>query len=94
MSCIIFTIDPLDKRKVTVDFTTWLGSSTIASVAWVVPSGITQSNASNTQTAATNYFEPVVATEKEYEIAVTATTADAVPRNKTQRFLLRVEQDC
>lgn len=95
MSCDVITMDPRDKRRVTVDFTDWLGTSIIASVNWVVPTGVTASDASNTTTAATNYFEAVSDTiENEYEIVCEAVTADSVPREKNKRFTLRVEKDC
>lgn len=94
MTCPVVQIDPLDTRKVTVDFATWLGTgSSISSVAWTVPSGLTQENSSNTTTAAVNYFSG--GTEgQEYEVGCTITTGDSVPREKTQRFLVRVESCC
>ena len=81
--------DPLDKRKRTMDFSDYLGLSTIASAAWVVPSALTESDASVTTTSAINYIEGGSDGE-EHEIAVTITTNDAVARKKTQRFVLRI----
>ena len=81
--------DPLDKRKITIDFSTWLGSSTIASAAWIT-AGLTADNDSETTTSAINYLSGG-SDGDEVEIACTITTADGVPRLKTQRFLMRVE---
>ena len=86
------TQDPLDLRKLTVDFSLWLAGSTISSAAWVMPTGLTQSDASETSTAAINYFAATgVQNNKEYEVAVTITTADTIARKKTQRFVLVIE---
>lgn len=49
------TKDPQATLDYTLDWTIggWLGTDTIASVLWTVPSGITQAAASNTTTSAT-----------------------------------------
>ena len=85
--------DPLDKRKFTIDFATWLGGSTIDSAAWVVPTGLTAASESVTSTTAINYLSATnqALDNKEYAVAVTITTNDAVPRKKTQRFIVGVE---
>jgi hypothetical protein len=45
--------DPSDEVWKTVDWSEWLASGeTIASVAWTVPTGLTQAAASNTSTLA------------------------------------------
>lgn len=91
--CYIFTLDPLEKRKMTINFTDWLGGSTIASTSWVVPAGLTQESDSYTATAAINYFSGGTL-GSDYEIACTITTADAVPRQKTQRFTIECDKVC
>lgn len=88
-------MDPKDKRQVNIDFTLWLGTSNISSVAWDVPAGLTTSDTGNTTKIATNYFSSTDDTvENEYEVACEITTSDTVAREKTQRFLLLVEKNC
>ena len=48
-----FIKDPSARKDYTVDWTAWLDDDTIDAVEWMVPSGITQTSASNTTTAAT-----------------------------------------
>jgi len=92
--CPNFQKDPLDKRIITVDFATWLGSGPqISSVAWAVPSGITEADQSNTTTTATNHFSGGVDGD-EHEIACTITTNEGVARLKTQRFMLEIKTGC
>ena len=95
MKCKVFEMDPRDKRLVTVDFSQWLGTSTINTAVWVVPSGLTNSDEGTTTTTAYTYFESVNdQAENEYEVICEITTNDAVSREKNQRFLLRVEKNC
>lgn len=91
--CYVFSKDPLDKRKMTINFEDWLGAAAIAAASWIVPSGITASSESFTTTAAVNYFEGGT-DGAEYEVACTITTDDPVPRKLTQRFRIEVEDDC
>ena len=92
-SCPTITRDPLDKIKITVDFGTWLPSGvTIQSASWVVPTGVTESSSSNSSTEAINYF--TFAREDEFEIACTITTDESPNRQKTQRFILNIENPC
>lgn len=93
MSCISFSKDPLDTRQLSIDYSDWLGSSTINAVSWVVPTGITESSSSFSTTIATNYLSGGT-DGQEYEVACTITTADAVPRLKTQRVLVQVANNC
>lgn len=95
MSCEILPMDPADKKIVTVDYSKWLGTATLASAIWLVPTGLTASNDSTTSTTAVNYFDSDDNNrEDEYEVAVIATTAETPPRDKTQRFILQVEKRC
>lgn len=48
-----FTKDPNAVLDYQIDWSTWLGTDTIASSAWTVPTGITQVTASATTTATT-----------------------------------------
>lgn len=49
----IFVKDPDSKLDYTVNWAAWLGTDTIASSAWVVPTGLTQVSVSSTTTTAT-----------------------------------------
>ena len=92
--CPSFKQDPLDKRIITVDFATWLGvGPQISSVAWAVPSGLTEADKSNDTTTATNHFSGGEDGD-EFEVAVTITTDEAVPRDKTQRLQIQIETGC
>ena len=54
------TKDPDAKLDYTIDWSSWLGTDTISTSAWTVPTGITQSSspaASNTTTTATIWLE-------------------------------------
>ena len=71
--------DPDAKKIITIDWSRWLKTSEIASVAWEADSGITLSDASNTTTTATNYISE--GTENgEYDVKCTITTNDSVAR--------------
>jgi hypothetical protein len=87
-----FEQDPLDKRMIVVDYSGWLGAATIASAAWVVPTELTASDDSFTTTTVTNYFAGGTL-DTEYEVAVTITTGETVTRDKTQRFIIKIEKN-
>ncbi len=91
--CYTFIKDPLDKRKMTIDYSDWLDGAEIASTAWLVPTGIVEASDSFTASVAINYFSGGTLAN-EYEVACTITTDDAVPRLKTQRFMIAVEECC
>lgn len=91
-SCPQLSSDPLDVRKVTVDFGTWLGTSEVLSAAWAAPAAVTISDKSVTTTEAIGYLTATV--EGEYEVACTITTNDGIARKKTQRFIYVVETGC
>ncbi len=93
MSCEIFTQDPLDKRQLSIDYSSWLGTSKISGVSWTVEPGLTLQSPSFSDTVATAYFSGGTDGE-EYSVACTIETDDATARNKTQRVLIRVEQGC
>lgn len=48
-----FLKDPESVLDYQIDWSTWLGSDTIASSSWVIPTGITEDSDSNTTTTAT-----------------------------------------
>lgn len=93
MSCKTFIKDVSDKRKMTIDFSGWLDGASIFSTSWTVATGITQSNSSFTSSSAVNYFSGGT-DGQEYEVACAITTDDVVPRIKTERFLIAVENRC
>ena len=94
MSCEEFTKDPLDKRRLNIDFATWLGTtSEISAVAWTVPSGLTEASSSFSTTVATNYLSGGT-DGQDYEVICVITTNDSVPREKTQRVLVQVIDNC
>ena len=68
-----FVKDPDAKLDYTVDWTSWLGSDTIASVSWTVPSGITNVSTSNTTKTATIWLSDGTV-GKSYNIACKITT--------------------
>ena len=57
----VFPEDPTATLDFTVDWTSWLGSDTIAVSTWVVPAGLTSSALSNTTTTATIWLTGFVA---------------------------------
>ncbi|MEE9158934.1 MAG: hypothetical protein V3U60_11170 [Gammaproteobacteria bacterium] len=93
MSCEVFQKDIGGTRRVIVDYSSWLGSSEVASAAWTVPSGVTQANSSITSSTAINYFSGGT-DGQQYEIKVCITTNDAAPRIKCVTFLIDVRATC
>jgi hypothetical protein len=82
--------DEDDKVVVTIDWSGWLGSSTIASVAWDEPSNnLTISNESETTTATTAYLSGGT-NGRDYWVQVAITTADAVARIESRWIEVRV----
>ncbi len=93
MTCPRFKKDPSDKRIITGDFATWLGTANISAVAWTVPTGLAAANDSFTDKTVTNYFTGGE-NGQEYEVKVTITTNESVARLKSQSFMLEVESGC
>lgn len=85
--------DPDDTIKMVWDWSDWLGSATIASVAYDLSSGISQANSSNTNTTNTNYISGGVL-DGEYFVKATITTDDAVPRIESRTQMVRVVRKC
>ena len=69
-----FTKDPDAVLDYLVDWSSWLGSDTIATSTWVVPSGITKDSDTNTTTTATIWLSGGD-DEASYEIVNRITTA-------------------
>jgi len=81
------------KRRVIIDWAGWLDTSEIASSAWTVPTGLTESDGSDTATTAINYFSGGVEGQS-YDIKCCITTNDSPTRVKCFTFTLNVEVAC
>jgi len=80
-----------DAKLVNVDWSGWLGTSTIASSTWKVQEGSTAiviSNQSNTATVATGYLDSVVDNQNLF-IKNTIVTNDAIPRTEPRSILVK-----
>lgn len=53
---ITYMKTPTDVLDYTVDWSTWLGTDTISSSSWSVPTGITVTTSSNTSTTTTAFL--------------------------------------
>lgn len=83
-----FVKDPSAVLDYKVDWATWLSTDTIATVAWTVPTGITQTSTSNTTTTATIWLSGGTAGTT-YEIVCRITTAGG--RTDDRTIGIRVE---
>jgi hypothetical protein len=96
MACDRFQKDVSDTRRITGDWSGFLGATAqISSVAYTVPTGITatgQSVGANGLTE-TNYYSGGI-TGKEYTIKTTMTTDETPPRIKSYSYILAVETNC
>ncbi len=84
-----FVKDPNAVLDYKVDWATWLSTDTIATVAWTVPTGITQTSTSNTTTTATIWLSGGTAGTT-YEIVCRITTAGG--RTDDRTIGIRVEE--
>lgn len=57
-----------------INWATWLGTDTIATATWTVPTGLTKSSQSNTTTTATAWLSAGVVGQT-YDVVNTITTA-------------------
>lgn len=85
-------MDEDDVHQVILDWSEWLGSSTIASAAWEKsPTSLTLSNEANTTTTATNYLTAGDGYEdSEFKLKCTITTADSPARKESRTILIRI----
>jgi len=88
-----FIKDPDSQMDYDVDFTAWLApiTDTIASVVWVVPTGITNVTASNTSQIAKIFLSGGTVGQK-YRIVCRITTAAATPRIKDKSFYVKIKE--
>jgi len=69
-----FTKDPSAVLDYAIDWSAWLGSDTIATSTWSVPTGITRDSDTNTTTRATIWLSGGTAGQT-YQLTNTITTA-------------------
>jgi len=74
--------DPSAVLDYQFDWSAWLGTDTIASSTWTVPTGITKDSSSNTTTTATVWLSGGTA-DTNYECANTIVTASARTDQRT-----------
>jgi hypothetical protein len=86
---IAYTKDPDALLDYTVNWASLLGNDTIASVAWVVPAGITQASAANTTTTATIWLSGGT-DGVDYDVTCRVTTSGGRVDDRTIR--IRVSQ--
>lgn len=86
-----FIKDPDSNLDYTVDWTKWLAkaSDTIASVTWVVPDGITQTNMTNTSKTATIWLDSGVLGSS-YTVTNRITTLGG--RIEDHSFILKLQE--
>lgn len=77
-----FLKDPNATVDYAVDWSDWLGSDTISSVAWTVPDGITKSAETNTTTKATIWLSGGSVGNK-YDVVCRITTSDGRTDDRT-----------
>jgi hypothetical protein len=84
MSEPYYTKDPDSKLDYQFDWSTYLGVDTIATSAWIVPSGITKVNDTNDDTTTTIWLSGGTA-NTEYEVTnrITTATGRIVDRSMT-----------
>ena len=94
MSCDKFTKNVGTTRRITGDWSAFLGTGvSISSVAYTVPSGITQGTPSSTATTETNYYSGGTAGQ-EYTITIAVTTDESPARIEAHDIVLAVQSNC
>lgn len=85
-----FIKDPDARLDYTIDWATngWLGSDTIASVAWTVPTGLTSDANTSTTTTATIWLLGGTA-NTDYDVACKITTTAGRTDERTIRLQVR-----
>lgn len=88
MACA-YLHDPNAVLDYTVDWSDWLGTDTIASVTWTVPTGVTKASQTNTTTAATAWISGGTA-GSDYSLGCKVTTAGG--RTDERTVVLQVRE--
>jgi len=83
-----FYKDPASVLDYQVNWAAWLGSDTIASSTWTLPTGITQNDATNTTTTATIWLSGGTAGTS-YEIVNRIVTAGGRTAERTLTIKVR-----
>ena len=83
-----FIKDPDAVLDYTVDWSDWLGSDTIQTSAWIVPTGITEDSNSNTTTTATIWLSGGTRGKK-YEIVNRIVTAGSRTDDRTIEIVVK-----
>jgi len=83
-----FIKDPDSILDYTIDWSDWLGSDTIISSNWTVPTGITQGSVSNTDTATTIWLSGGVV-GKTYSVVNRIETAGGRTDDRTITIVIR-----
>lgn len=85
----VYFKDPNSTLDYAIDWSRWLGTDTIATVAWTLQSGITQASASNDTTTATIWLSGGTAGE---DYLVTARITTSAGRQLDTSMLIKVRQ--
>jgi uncharacterized phiE125 gp8 family phage protein len=80
-----YTKDPNDVRSVTLDLSAYLGTDTIATDTWTVPTGITKDSDSNTTTSCTGVFSGGTAGQT-YVVSVRIVSSGGAINDRTADF--------
>jgi hypothetical protein len=82
---VTYTKDPDALLDYTIDWASLLGADTIADVAWIVPSGLTQTGESHTDTTATIWLSGGAA-GVDYPVTCRVTTSGGRVDDRTIRI--------
>ena len=87
-------LEPSSKKAIQMDWSDWLGDSTIASVTWdATDDRVTLSDTSNTDTVATAYVTaPANSTGGRDALHCQIVTADSVARTESRTIIVRIER--
>lgn len=88
-SAAIFTKDPNAILDYQINWATWLGSDTIDTSTWTVPTGITRTSATNTTTTATIWLSGGTS-GTDYDLLNRIVTAGG--RTEDRTITIRVEE--
>lgn len=80
--------DPADIRTYSIDWSAWLGTDTISSANWTLPTGLTQVTASATSTVASI---KISGGSNGHTYTVACTVVTAAGQTKKVSFYLQVE---
>lgn len=77
-------------KKQVLDWSQWLGDSTIDTVTWTaIPADLTIGDTSNTSQTATAYFSNG-SIDEEHRVDCKVVTNDAIPRTEVRSFMMHI----